>query len=466
MLKRYSEFLKSLLFIIDLGLICACWFAAYYVRFSGAIEPVTKGIPPIEPYLWLLVPIIGVWGISFQAFDLYRPRRMGTHLAEFLDLAKANTLSVLILVAVTFFLKQFEYSRLVLLYFWLFNLVALGFSRMLFREGLRLFRRQGYNQRHALVIGTSRLGQRVVEALNRHPELGLKVQGYLTSDQTRVGGTIEGIPICGTYGDALAHVQKGIDLAFVCLPPEEEHWAEKLFSALATTTVEVKALPAICEFITLRAEAEVFEGLPLITLQGSPLQGWNLVMKRLVDVLGASAALLLCSPVFLFIGALIKVTSPGPILYRQTRMGLDGVAFEMLKFRSMRVDAESQSGPVWAQPGDDRKTSIGSFLRRTSLDELPQFWNVLKGNMSIVGPRPERPEFIVRFRETLPQYMLRHKMKAGITGWAQVNGWRGNTSLEKRIEFDLYYIEHWSIWLDLKIMWLTIWQGFIHKHAY
>jgi len=176
--------------------------------------------------------------------------------------------------------------------------------------------------------------------------------------------------------------------------------------------------------------------------------------------------LLLCSPLFLFIGTLIKVTSPGPILYRQTRMGLDGVAFEMLKFRSMRVDAESQSGPVWAQAGDDRKTPIGSFLRKTSLDELPQFWNVLKGNMSIVGPRPERPEFIVRFRETLPQYMLRHKMKAGITGWAQVNGWRGNTSLEKRIEFDLYYIEHWSIWLDLKIMWLTIWQGFVHKHAY
>lgn len=466
MLKRHSEFLKSLLFIIDLGLICACWFAAYYVRFSGTIEPVTKGIPPIEPYLWLLVPIIGVWGISFQAFDLYRPRRMGTHLAEFLDLAKANTLSVLILVAVTFFLKQYEYSRLVLLYFWLFNLVALGFSRMVFREGLRLLRRQGYNQRHALVIGTSRLGRRVVEALNRHPELGVRVQGYLTSDQTRVGGAIDEVPICGTYDDALVHVQSGIDIVFVCLPPEEERWAEKLFSALARTTVEVKALPAICEFITLHAEAEVFEGLPLITLQGSPLQGWNLVIKRLVDVVGATAALLLCSPLFLFIGALIKATSPGPILYRQTRMGLDGVAFEMLKFRSMRVDAESQSGPVWAQPGDDRKTPIGSFLRRTSFDELPQFWNVLKGNMSIVGPRPERPEFIVRFRETLPQYMLRHKMKAGITGWAQVNGWRGNTSLEKRIEFDLYYIEHWSIWLDLKIMWLTIWHGFVHKHAY
>jgi len=466
MLKRHSEFIKSLLFILDLGLICACWFAAYFVRFSGTVEPAASVVPPLEPYVWLLVPIVVVWGISFQAFNLYRPRRMGTHLAEVLDLAKANTLSVLILVALTFFLKQFEYSRLVLLYFWLFNLVALGFSRMLFREGLRLLRRRGYNQRHALVIGTSRLGRRIVEALGRHPELGVKVQGYLTSDNTRVGGAIEGIPIYGTYADAVVHIQKGIDLAFVCLPPEDEHWAEKLLSALATTTVEVKALPAICEFMMLRAEAEIFEGLPLITLQGSPLQGWNLVLKRLVDIVGATTALLLGLPVFLIIGVLIKITSPGPILYRQTRMGLDGVAFEMLKFRSMRVDAEYRSGPVWAQPGDERKTSIGSVLRRTSLDELPQFWNVLKGDMSIVGPRPERPEFIVRFRETLPQYMLRHKMKAGITGWAQVNGWRGNTSLEKRVEHDLYYIEYWSLGFDIKIMFLTIWKGFFHRHAY
>ena len=230
--------------------------------------------------------------------------------------------------------------------------------------------------------------------------------------------------------------------------------------------VEVKALPAMCEFVSLRAEAEMFEGLPLITLQGSPLYGWNLVIKRVLDVVGASAALVVFSPVLCAIAALVKLTSPGPVFFRQLRMGLDGQAFEMLKFRSMKLDAESETGPVWTQPNDDRRTPIGAFLRRTSLDELPQFWNVLRGEMSIVGPRPERPEFIARFRETLPQYMLRHKMKAGITGWAQINGWRGNTSLERRIEHDLYYIEHWSIWFDFKIMLLTVWRGFIHRHAY
>jgi Undecaprenyl-phosphate glucose phosphotransferase len=230
--------------------------------------------------------------------------------------------------------------------------------------------------------------------------------------------------------------------------------------------VEIKVIPSFYEYVKLHAEAETFEGLPVITLQGSPLHGWNVVLKRGVDLAGAAVALTVLSPIMLCSAAFIKISSSGPVFYRQTRMGLDGRAFEMLKFRSMRVGAETESGPVWAKAGDDRRTLIGKLLRRTSLDELPQFWNVLKGEMSIVGPRPERPEFIQQFRHSIPQYMLRHKMKAGITGWAQVNGWRGNTSLEKRLEYDLYYIEHWSIWFDLKIMWLTLWKGFLHKHAY
>ncbi len=466
MLKRHSQFLKSLLFCVDLGLICACWIGAYHLRFSEIIEPASKGIPPLDRYLLLLLPIIAVWGLSFQAFDLYRPRRMGTRVAEFLDVAKANTLSVLILVAFTFFLRQYEYSRLVLLYFWLLNLVILGFSRVLFREALRFLRRQGYNQRHALVIGASRLGRRVVEALENHPELGVRIQGFLSADPRQVGERIQNVPVVGRYDDLQELVQSGIDIVFICLPPEDERWVEKMFGVLSSTMVEVKALPAVCEFMSLRAEAEMFEGLPLITLQGSPLHGWNLVIKRVLDVAGASAALVLFAPVLFTVALLVKLTSSGPIFFRQLRMGLDGQAFEMLKFRSMKPDAESETGPVWTQPNDDRRTPIGAFLRRTSLDELPQFWNVLRGEMSIVGPRPERPEFIARFRETLPQYMLRHKMKAGITGWAQINGWRGNTSLEKRIQHDLYYIEHWSIWFDIKIMLLTVWRGFVHRHAY
>ena len=341
-----------------------------------------------------------------------------------------------------------------------------GFSRMGVREVLRLFRRRGYNQRYALIIGAGKLGQKLVECLSRHPELGINVRGYITRRPEKLGNRLGGRPVLGTYEDLEQVVESGIDIVFVCLPADEVTEAEKILAFLRTTTAEVKVIPSIYEFMTLRAEAEIFEGLPVITLQGSPLYGWNAVIKRAMDLIGAGVILCVTSPLFLFIAGLVKLTSPGPVFYRQTRMGLDGRAFEMLKFRTMRADAEAETGPVWTQPGDARRTPIGVPLRRTSLDELPQFLNVLRGNMSIVGPRPERPELLARFRASLPQYMLRHKMKAGITGWAQVSGWRGNTSLDKRIEYDLYYVEHWSVWFDLKIVLLTLFKGFANKHAY
>ena len=464
MLKRHSQFLQSLLYLFDLALICACWMAAYYIRFMGEWGPMDKGVPPLEIYIYLLVPILIVWGVSFRAFNLYRPRRMGSHLAEVLDIAVANSLSVLILVGLTFFVRQFEYSRLVILYFWVLNLVALSFSRMVFREGLRFFRKQGYNQRHCLIIGAGKLGQRIAHSLSIHPEFGVKVQGYLTRQPQMLAQTFEGVSVIGLYGD-LEKYALALDIVFLCLPLEDEPEAEKMLGYLATTTVEVKVIPSIYEFITLRAEAEMFEGLPVITLQGSPLHGWNIILKRSSDLIASLMALLLTLPVQGFIALLIKLTSPGPIFFKQERMGLDGKPFMMLKFRTMQVDQPGDT--VLLTPIDDpRVTPIGKFLRRMSLDELPQFWNVLKGDMSVVGPRPERSWVVEEVRKQIPLYMLKHKMKAGITGLAQVSGWRGDTSLDKRIEFDLYYIEHWSIWLDLKIMWLTIWQGFIHKHAY
>jgi len=464
MLKRHSQFLQSSLFLFDLALICACWIAAYYIRFAGGWGPVLKDVPPLEIYIYLLVPIVIVWGISFRAFNLYRPRRMGSHLAEVLDIAVANSLSVLILIGLTFFVRQFEYSRLVFLYFWVLNLVTLSFSRMVFREGLRFFRKQGYNQRHCLIIGAGKLGQRIARSLSLHPEFGIKVQGYLTRRPQKLGETFEGVSVIGLYGDVEKYAP-ALDIVFVCLPPEAEPQAEKMLGYLATTTVEVKVIPSIYEFITLRAEAEMFEGLPVITLQGSPLYGWNIILKRSSDLIGCVIALLLTLPVQGFLALLIKLTSSGPILFKQERMGLDGKPFMMLKFRTMRSD-HAGDHQLLTQKDDPRVTPIGRFLRSTSLDELPQFWNVLKGDMSIVGPRPERSWVVEEVRKQIPLYMLKHKMKAGITGWAQVNGWRGDTSLEKRIEFDLYYIEHWSLWLDLKIMALTMWRGFVHRNAY
>jgi Undecaprenyl-phosphate glucose phosphotransferase len=464
MLKRHSQFLQSLLFLFDLAVICACWLISYYLRFLEGLAPIDKGIPPFDIYLSLLIPIVVVWGISFRAFNLYRPRRMGTHVAEFFDIAKANTLSVLVLVAFTFFLRQFEYSRLVFLYFWGLNVVALGFSRMAFREGLRFIRKQGFNQRHCLIVGAGKLGQQVARLVALHSEFGIKVQGFLTRHPNKLGRTYEGVSVVGLYSD-IEKYAPALDMVFLCLPPDEEQGAEKMFQFLATTTMEVKVIPSIYEFITLRAEAEMFEGLPVITLQGSPLYGWNVVLKGIMDVVGAVIALTLTAPLMIAIALGIKFTSPGPIFYRQERMGLDGKPFQMLKFRTMYIDQPGDT--VMLTPKDDpRVTPIGRFLRKTSLDELPQFINVLKGDMSIVGPRPERSWVVEEVQKQIPLYMLKHKMKAGITGWAQVNGWRGDTSLNKRIEYDLYYIEHWSLWFDVKIAWLTLWRGFIHKHAY
>jgi Undecaprenyl-phosphate glucose phosphotransferase len=464
MLKRHSQFLQSLLFIFDLTVICICWVTAYYIRFQEGLAPADKGIPPFDLYLWVLVPIVIVWGISFRAFDLYRPRRMGSHVAEFFDIAKANTLSVLILVSLTFFVRQFEYSRLVFLYFWLLNVIALGFSRMAFREALRFIRRQGHNQRYCLIIGAGKLGQRIVRSLALHSEFGIRVRGYLTRHPEKIGKTYEGVSVIGLYDD-LTKYAAGLDIVFLCLPPDAEQHSEKILGYLSTTTIEVKVVPSIYEFITLRAEAEMFDGLPLITLQGSPLYGWNAALKRAMDVVGAAVALVTMLPLMMIIAVLIKATSPGPIFYRQERMGLDGKPFQMLKFRTMTLDHPGDT-VLLTSKDDPRVTTVGRWLRRMSLDELPQFWNVLKGHMSIVGPRPERSWVVEQVRKQIPLYMLKHKMKAGITGWAQVNGWRGNTSLEKRIEYDLYYIEHWSIWFDVRIMLLTVWRGFVHRHAY
>ena len=464
MLKRHSQFLESVLFLFDLTVICACWIASYHLRFLEGLAPVDKGVPPLDIYLSLLLPIVFVWGLSFRAFNLYRPRRMGSHVAEFFDIAKANTLSVLVLVALTFFVRQFEYSRLVFFYFWILNLVTLGFSRMAFREGLRFIRKQGFNQRHCLIVGAGKLGQRVARLIAIHSEFGIKVQGYLTRHPNKLGRTYEGITVTGLYSE-IEKYAPALDIVFLCLPPDEEQGAEKMLQFLATTTIEVKVIPSIYEFITLRAEAEMFEGLPVITLQGSPLYGWNVVLKSITDFVGAAVALTLTAPLMVVIAVAVKLTSPGPVFYRQERMGIDGKPFMMLKFRTMHIHQPGDT--VLLTPKDDpRITTVGRILRKTSLDELPQFLNVMKGEMSIVGPRPERSWVVEEVRKQIPLYMLKHKMKAGITGWAQVNGWRGDTSLDKRIEYDLYYIEHWSVWFDVKIALLTIWRGFVHKHAY
>ena len=337
-------------------------------------------------------------------------------------------------------------------------------SRETVRELLERRWRAGIGLKRILIAGAGDLGRMVADRMLQHRELGYQVVGFV--DDRAVGDHIgyRGLPLLGTLSEVVEIAQRErVDHLYVTLPLEEHAKLLDLMEITSREFIDVKVVPDILQFIALRARLEDLDGLPVININEVPLQGFNTWLKRGLDVaLSAIAVVVLFIP-FAIIAAIVKWTSPGPVFYRQERMGLDGKAFTVYKFRSMSEDAEDMTGPVWARDNDPRTTPVGRWLRRMDLDELPQFWNVLKGDMSIVGPRPERPFFVEQFKHRIPQYMLRHKVKAGITGWAQVNGWRGNTSLEKRIEYDLYYIENWSVTLDLKIMWLTLVRGLFQR---
>ena len=464
MLRAHSRLFEQVMLVGDLLLVAGCWLLAYYIRFYVAGPPSRHGIPYLQPYLLMLVPILVVWGFSFRAFDLYRPRRIGSRLSEIADIAKASSVGALVLVSVmTFLFREYDYSRVVIVYFWIFSIAAVSFSRYAFREVLRVARRRGYNQRYALVVGGGELAGAVIQRLRARPDTGFRILGLVSDEKQGSGGAqpLGGFADLRTVLDA-----HPVDHVIVALPHEDYGRLGGLLEAIGDEPVTIHVVPDLGRFTSLRGGVEEFEGLPFVHLRESPLYGWNRVAKRIFDVAFAAALLLLLSPLLLALAAAVKLTSSGPVLYRQERMGLDGQRFRMLKLRTMRVDAERETGPMWAPPGDARRTSIGAFLRRFSLDELPQFVNVLRGEMSVVGPRPERPVFVERFRQTVPGYMLRHKVKSGVTGWAQVHGLRGNTSLEARIEYDIQYIERWSFWLDLKIIAMTVSRVLFDRNAY
>ncbi|PWB79509.1 MAG: undecaprenyl-phosphate glucose phosphotransferase, partial [Candidatus Methylomirabilota bacterium] len=371
MLKRHSQFIESLMLLADLLVISLSWTAAYHVRFYWGPVLGYRDIPDIRPYLLLLGLIVIVWGVAFKTFGLYRPKRISSQLAEVRDIANACTLAVLILIAATFFLKQFEFSRVVILYFWIFSIVSVSLVRGSFREALRLTRRSGYNLRHVLIVGEGALARTVVEKIRTRPELGIRIKGLLVGDPTGVGQQIDGLSVLGAYEQAgeLAEALE-IDRVFIAIPLEAYGRMEAILRGLEDGTAAVNVVPDLHQYMTLRGGVEEFDGLPLISLQDSPHYGWNLVGKRALDIALAGVALLITGPVLLVLAAIIKMTSPGPVLYRQERMGLDGRTFQMLKFRSMRNGAEEDTGPVWAARDDERRTGVGAFLRRTSLDEL------------------------------------------------------------------------------------------------
>jgi Undecaprenyl-phosphate glucose phosphotransferase len=463
-LKAHSRLFEHLTLATDVLLIALCWVVAYGLRFYVVGPPlVTPDVPPFREYLLQLAPIVVVWGVAFRWFGLYRPRRLGSYVSEWGDVAKASTTGVLVLIAIMqFVFRKVEYSRVVIVYFWVLSIVAVSFWRAAFREGLRVARRRGVNLRRAVVVGGGAGAAELLGALRRRPDVGVQVLGVVGDKREDAGVTW-----LGGFEDLRAILDREpVDLVLIALAHDEDARLGAILSDIGDDPVGIHLLPDVYGLVSMRGGVEDFEGVPIIHLRETPLYGWNGVLKRGLDLAVGGVALIALSPVLLLVAALVKLTSPGPMLLRQQRMGLDGRAFSMLKFRTMRADAEAESGPVWATPDDDRRTRVGTVLRRFSLDELPQLVNVLRGEMSLVGPRPERPVFVETFRHRIPGYMLRHKVKAGMTGWAQINGWRGNTSLEKRIEYDLYYIERWSLGFDLAILVKTLWRGVFSKQAY
>lgn len=467
MLKKHREFHSNLLFIQDAFIISLSWVLAFYLRLNEEIVPLYKPAPQFKHYLLLLVFIIILWRIIFKYFRLYSPKSAYSLGGEISGIVKASTVCIILLTTFTYFFRQYEYSRIIFLYFWFVSITTLTISRAITRRIFLRYRMKAGNQRHVLIVGTGELGNEVLARIERHPDLGLSVAGFLSNNSRAASKQVDRSRIIGSYGDIKDVIKShNVELVIIALSLDEHAEVKPMLKMLACETVDIKLVPDFYQFITLRGETEEFDGLTFINVQSSPLYGWNIVTKRISDILISVIAVIVSFPLMVAVSLVIKATSSGPLIYRQERMGLDGKVFDMYKFRSMGTGSELDTGPVWAKKNDPRTTWIGRTMRATSIDELPQLFNVIRGEMSLVGPRPERPVFINKFKEDLPRYMLRHKVKAGMTGWAQVNGWRGDTSLEKRIEHDLYYIENWSIGFDLKIVFVTLWKGFVNKNAY
>ena len=468
MLKKHGQLFLTIIIFFDSVVISFSWLASYYLHFKSSFGPAPRyAIPEIEVYLIALILVWIVFMFNIWLCGLYKPLRGKPISTEFYNIIKVTVLSILILAASTFFYREESFSRFQAAYFCALVTFLMVVSHMLVRVILMEARKRGFNLRHLLIVGSGDLGQMVAEKINLHPEFGMNIVGFLTGDPEKIGSEVSGSKVLGLYQDVSKIIKKyNIDQLYIALPLHAHDRMEKILENLGEETVDIKVVPDLLKFMNLQAGVEELDGLPVVNLTESPLYGWNIVIKRTSDIVLSALAIIVSSPLLLLIAIIIKLESRGPVIFSQERAGLDGKGFEMFKFRSMRVDAEDKTGPVWASKEDDRRTRLGTFLRKTSFDEFPQLFNVLCGDMSLVGPRPERPVFVKDFKKSIPRYMLRLKMKAGLTGWAQVNGWRGNTSLDKRIEFDLYYIKNWSLFFDFKIILLTFWKGFVNPHAY
>jgi Undecaprenyl-phosphate glucose phosphotransferase len=464
MIKRRSQVLVVCFLMSDLAMTGLAWIGAYYIRFASGWVPLRK--PGADTNLfWSNLPLVLLLAaLAYHLNKQYAIHRLRRLREEAVCLFKGATLLSLLVLATLFLRHDMKESRLTIAIFYGLTVLGLVSARRLSWAIIRTLRSHGYNQSYAIIVGSGRVARKTARALRSASWMGIKSLGFVDEHASKLSSDLD---VMGGFADLPELIAKyGVANVFIALPMSRYDDARRVFAILSQSLVEVRLVMDVPNLAGLSLTTSNLDGMPLIGLRESPHFGLNIVVKRAMDIVLSFVGLVVLSPLMALLAVLVKLTSPGPIFYRQPRCGLNGRTFDMLKFRSMRIDAEKQTGAVWAQKDDPRRTPLGTFLRKTSLDELPQLWNVLCGDMSLVGPRPERPELIRKFSQTIPNYMVRHCVKAGITGWAQVHGWRGNTSLRKRLQYDLYYITHWNPWLDLRILWMTVRHGIIHKNAY
>jgi exopolysaccharide biosynthesis polyprenyl glycosylphosphotransferase len=487
--ETFRHIFPFFIFLADVVTIFSSFLLAYWVRFDSPlikIVPITKGIPPLSFYLFGSIFVVVVWVAVFNAYGLYKSTRPKTAFDEFYLLAKSATLGFLVVLAFTFFYRSTSYSRATLTASWILGIILLCMERRIMGKVEWHFVKKGYGVKKAIIVGTGEMGLSLYKRWKENPQLGYQLIGIVEGGKKHEAGNRQQTPIydsqsatrylqldsanmtvLGTVDDLSQIIKENnVELVILALPLSYHQKIMEIILGCEDLKVEFQIVPDMFELMAARAKVLSLDGIPLISLGRTPLEGWNRILKRALDLTASSTGLVILSPFFAIIGIFIKLDSKGPVFYKQERLGGDGKRFIQYKFRSMIKNAEEKTGPVFAREDDSRRTKVGVFLRRNNLDELPQLFNVLKGDMSLVGPRPERQFFVDKFKEGIPRYFLRHKVKSGITGWAQVNGLRGNTPIEERTKYDLFYVENWSLAFDIKILLLTLKEWFSPKNAY
>ena len=453
--------------IVDAVVLVLSYFLAWLIRFVGPMAATAVRTRSFRQYMMMLILIVPVYLLLYQAFTLYTPMRMQGRRLVLANIVKANSLGLLILMFTFYMVDEGDFSRSTYIMFYVINIVLQWAVRMLIFTLLKDMREKGLNQKQMICVGYSRAAEEYIDRVQANPQWGYVIRGIL-DDNIPAGTEYKGIKVLGRIENLNVILPENqMDEIAITLGLSEYYRLEEIVALCEKSGVHTKFIPDYNKIIPTKPYTEDILGLPVINIRYVPLNNtFNALIKRTMDIVGSIVGIIVTSPLMLLMCLIIKLTSPGPLIYTQARVGLHNQTFWMYKFRSMEVQPESEEKKAWTVKNDPRVTPVGKFMRHTSIDELPQLFNILKGNMSLVGPRPERPFFVEKFREEIPRYMVKHQVRPGLTGWAQVNGYRGDTSIRKRIECDLYYIENWSIGFDIKIIFLTFFKGFINKNAY